>query len=365
MPMRTLPLPLPLTRTSTGESLPPAQPLGSRSNARRRRAGRHTLILILGFTSLAAARCWAAPADAANIAPEEEQRLHQLQERLCTDKGLSCAAVSALFADPRLTLYEPPPPAPEQPAAGPASKRAQRNPYLTPRFGLLTPESLERCRAFVAAHAHSFDTAYERYGVPKEVICGHLRIETNFGIPTRLTPNPLGTRPAINQLVSLYVRKPNLRNSGSRFLHRQEFALAQLKDLLSSSQKFGWDLFEVPGSPTGAIGLVQFEPSNFDIAVDSDGDGKVDLFDGDDAILSVAHYLETRGFDRDAEHQKRAIYAYYGGHYNHDPNKFYMHAVLKYASEISAYLKDHPVETAATANSKPAAVSEPAADGEN
>src|ERR1700730_2995742 len=312
------------------------------------------LIFALGFISLAAANCWAAPSDSAGFMPEEDQRLHKLQDRLCDDKELNCAAVSALFADPRLTIYEPPPPAPDQPATGHAPKRAQRNPYLTPRFGLLTPESLERCRTFIAAHAHSFDTAYQRYGVPKEVICGHLRI------PTRLTPNPLGTRPAINQLVSLYVRKPVLRNSNSRFLHRQEFALVQLKDLLSSSQKFGWDLFEVPGSPTGAICLVQFEPSNFDIAVDSDGDGKVDLFDGDDAILSVAHYLETRGFDREAEHHKRAIYAYYGGHYNHDPNKFYMRAVLKYASEISAYLKDHPVEPAATALSQPPAASSPA-----
>jgi membrane-bound lytic murein transglycosylase B len=361
MPMSPLPLPLPLRGTSTYPAQGKerhAQPRASLWNAGRRHAWRYTLIFALGFISLAAAKCWAAPSDAAGFTSEEDQRLHQLQERLCADKELSCATVSALFADPRLTLYEPPPPAPDQPPAAHAPKLAQRNPYLTPRFGLLTPESLERCRTFIAAHAHSFDTAYERYGVPKEVICGHLRIETNFGIPTRLTPNPLGTRPAINQLVSLYVRKPAVRNSGSRFQHRQEFALAQLKDLLSSSEKFGWDLFEVPGSPTGAIGLVQFEPSNFDIAVDSNGDGKIDLFDGDDAILSVAHYLETRGFDRDAEHQKRAIYAYYGGHYNHDPNKFYMRAVLKYATEITAYLKDHPVEPAAAADSEPAPTTE-------
>ena len=41
-----------------------------------------------------------------------------------------------------------------------------------------------------------------------------------------------------------------------------------------------------------------------------------------------------------------AIYAYYGGHYNQDPNKYYMKAVLRYASEVCAYLKDHPVEHA-------------------
>src|ERR1700730_11319072 len=117
------------------------------------------LIFALGFISLAAANCWAAPSDSAGFMPEEDQRLHKLQDRLCDDKELSCAAVSALFADPRLTLYEPPPPAPDQPATAQARKRAQRNPYLTPRFGLLTPESHARCRTFIAAHAHSLGHA--------------------------------------------------------------------------------------------------------------------------------------------------------------------------------------------------------------
>ena len=48
----------------------------------------------------------------------------------------------------------------------------------------------------------------------------------------------------------------------------------------------------MPGSSTGAIGLLQFEPSNFYIAVDGDGDGKIDLFDPADAIMSLAHFLQ-------------------------------------------------------------------------
>src|ERR1700736_1679623 len=145
MPMRTPRPPLRSTETfairAAESRVRQAHPLGSRRNARRCRAWRYTLIFALGFISLAAANCWATPSDAANFTPEEDQRLHKLQERLCDDRELSCAAVSALFADPRLTLYEPPPPAPDQPATVQARKRAQRNPYLTPRFGLLTPES--------------------------------------------------------------------------------------------------------------------------------------------------------------------------------------------------------------------------------
>ncbi len=39
-----------------------------------------------------------------------------------------------------------------------------------------------------------------------------------------------------------------------------------------------------------------------------------------------------------------ATYAYYGGHFDTDPNKYYMKAVLKYAHDMGDYLKDHPVE---------------------
>jgi membrane-bound lytic murein transglycosylase B len=303
---------------------------------------KRTLILALCLIPFCAAGTNAG-ANLAGLNAEETRRMTELQNRLCSDRNLSCAYVTSLFADPRLTLYTPPEPTPP-PTAHPPRER-ERNPYLTNRFGLLTPESLERCREFVQAHFLAFDAAYQIYGVPKEVICGHLRIETDFGIPTRLSPHPVGTIPAIDRLVTLYVRAPARRQSQTRFIRRQGFALNQLKDLLQASNENGWDLFEIPGSSTGAIGLVQFEPSSFKIAVDGDGDGKIDLFNPDDAILSLAHYLVTRGWDEHPQHQQRAVYAYYGGHYDSDPNKFYMRAVLKYATEVGNYFKEHPIES--------------------
>jgi membrane-bound lytic murein transglycosylase B len=302
---------------------------------------KRTLIVTMCLMSLGAAKTPANKKPAA-LTVEEGHRKTELQARLCADKELSCAYVTALLTDPRLTIYHPPEPAGPPPA--PALKESERNPYLTKRFGLLTPESLERCKGFVQAHLPAFDAAYRTYGVPREVICGHLRIETNFGMPTKLSPNPVGTIPAIDRLVTLYVRTPSRVLAPDRFVRRQAFALHELKHLLHAASNFGWDLFQLPGSSTGAIGLVQFEPSSIEIAVDGDGDGKIDLFNPKDAILSVAHYLVTRGWDDQPRHQQRAIYAYYGGHYDADPDKFYMNAVLKYAQEVGNYLKDHPLE---------------------
>jgi membrane-bound lytic murein transglycosylase B len=304
---------------------------------------KHVVRLALCFACLhVAASSGAAAVDPSGLTPVERQREIALRNRLCVNKNLSCSYVDAIFADPRLTLHPPPEPAPPAPSA--PTRTRERNPYLTERFGLLTVQSLERCRSFITAHAFAFDAAYTLYGVPREIICGHLRLETDFGMPTALTPHPLGTIPAVSRLVSLYVRQPRRPQLNSSFARRQEFAANQLSLLLAAAVTNSWDLFAVPGSPTGAIGLAQFEPSAFSVAVDGDGDGKIDLFDPEDAILSVAHYLVTRGWDSNPEHQKRAVYAYYGGHYNTDPDKFYMKAVLKYAGEVHAYLQDHPAE---------------------
>jgi membrane-bound lytic murein transglycosylase B len=280
-------------------------------------------------------------------AATEQQRKIELQNRLCRTAELDCKYVTSILDDPRLVIYQPPPTTPEQPQPKPPKER-ERNPYFTKRFNLLAPESLERCRKFVSEHEAAFDNAYKTYGVPKEIICGHLRLETDFGIPTKLSPHPFGTRPAVNQLVSLYVRNPSGKEEPVKFARRQQFAISELGKLLVAAKKNGWDLFAIPGSPTGAIGLLQFEPSSFSVAVDGDGDGTINLFTPDDAIVSLAHYLVTRGWDRNPEHQRRAVYAYYGGHYDKDPNKFYMKAVLKYADQVKAYLKEHPLISAST-----------------
>jgi len=295
-----------------------------------------SLFVLLSISSVHSA------SNAASLTPAEEHRKAQLKERLCAVKELSCTYVTALFNDPRLVIYLPP--AIHVSAGEP--REPEPNPYLTARFGLLTRESLQRCREFFQAYPFAFAAAHKRYRVPREVICGILRIETDFGVPTRLSPNPVGSLPAINQLVTLYVRQRR-QWSSIYFAQRQEFALDQLKHLLQAAIRFSWDVFQIPGSPTGAIGLAQFEPSSLNVAVDGDGDGRIDLFNPADAIMSIAHYLVTRGWDTEQQHQERAIYAYYGGNYNTDSNKYYLKAVLKYAAQVQEYLSDVPAETEA------------------
>ncbi|HUZ92977.1 MAG TPA: lytic murein transglycosylase [Candidatus Paceibacterota bacterium] len=273
------------------------------------------------------------------MASLEAKRMIELERKLCKEKGIDCGEVESIFSDPRLVIHEPPPPTPP-PTPG---KPPRGNPYLSVHFGLLTDVSLERCATFYAAHAKAFALALANYGVPKEPICGILRIETNFGMPAGKTKRPLGSRPAINALVSLYVR----RTTGKR----QKFAFEQIKALLRIVNTLGPgsvlgkelgrkpDIFDVPGSVTGAIGLMQFEPSSFGAARDGNGDGVIDPFDSDDAIVSIAHYLVTRGWDGNRRHEERAVWLYYG---TGDRHKYYPTAVFKYAAAAQQYFVNHP-----------------------
>jgi len=308
------------------------------------------LAIGLCFCVLGLAAAGATP-NPAGLSREEERRMSELKGRLCAVRGLDCAYVLAVFADSRLEIHYPS--APQHQESNPSQRERERNPFLATRFGLLTDESLERCRGFLQLHAAAFDGAYKTYGVPSKVICGILRIETNFGIPTKLSPHPVGTIPAINRLATLYVRPLPREKLSQHFARWQEFALHQLKDLLKAATKFGWDLFQIPGSLTGAIGLAQFEPSSLKDAVDGNGDGKIDLFDPADAIPSVAHYLVTRGWDDEPMHQQRAIYAYYGGNYELDRHKYYMNGVLKYADEFEEYAKNNPLKRETASTPKP------------
>src|SRR5579862_2010535 len=131
---------------------------------------KHVLSLALCFVCLHAAASRAVAAvDASGLTAQEQQREFTLRNKLCANRSLSCDYVDTIFSDPRLTVYPPPEPAP--PPSPALQKTRQRNPYLTERFGLLTPESLERCRSFIAAHSLAFEAAYTLYGVPREVIC--------------------------------------------------------------------------------------------------------------------------------------------------------------------------------------------------
>ena len=85
------------------------------------------------------------------------------------------------------------------------------------------------------------------------------------------------------------------------------------------------DPLELKSSWAGAIGIPQFIPTSYlDFGVDGNKDGKINLFDLEDAFHSVANYLIKNGWENNT---LQAIYSY-----NHSLN--YVMGVKAYAEEL-------------------------------
>ena len=173
---------------------------------------------------------------------------------------------------------------------------------------LLKQESIDCGIDYWNKHDIKLKEAQHLYGVEPEFILAILRIETNFGENT-------GKYRAVNSLYSMYVLRPD----------RRDFARNELEALLRFAKINNQNVFDIKGSSAGALGIAQFMPSSyFTYGTDGNNDGKVDLFNDEDGIFSIAHYLSGEGWGTNDEKKRKAIRAY-----NRD--NAYVDAVIAYA----------------------------------
>lgn len=135
-------------------------------------------------------------------------------------------------------------------------------------------------------HKHALDNAQKRYGVPPAVILAILGVETRYG---EITGN-------YRVLDSLSILSFNHSRRSLFFQHELE------QFLLLGRENPAINPRTTRGSYAGAIGQVQFMPSNYrHLAVDASHKGYSDLINNaDDAILSIANYLSTYGWIKGA-----------------------------------------------------------------
>ncbi len=100
--------------------------------------------------------------------------------------------------------------------------------------------------------------------------------------------------------------------------------------LIRQCKTRGIDVLTIKGSWAGALGFPQFMPASLRWAEDGNGDGKIDLFDMDDAIASVGRYLQAANFKKSA---RGAVYDY-----NHE--HAYVEGVLAFAQALKCGLTD-------------------------
>ena len=149
--------------------------------------------------------------------------------------------------------------------------------------------SLARGEMFFLANGSLFTDASNMYtggDLLPYVILAILRIESNLG------ENRAGT-PFIATLFKKYERVADGPSGNKR---RQEIKEREILPFLRMAKANVWDTCLVLGTRAAAFGYPHFIPESLRLAVDGDGDGKIDLmWNLSDAVHSIANYLDKTG----------------------------------------------------------------------
>ncbi len=177
----------------------------------------------------------------------------------------------------------------------------------------LTPAVAAQGRSYLAEHRPTLSRAEDCYGVAPEVIVAILTVESSLG-------NITGRYHVFNVFASLAVMDSSevIREVGlsphlkDRLKKKAAWARRELQVFLDYCSSHHLDPYEFKGSWAGAMGFCQFLPSSLKgCGVSASGKGPVDLFTHDDAIFSIACYLQKSGFQRNNRSTwRRAVYSY-------------------------------------------------------
>ncbi|NPA49701.1 MAG: lytic murein transglycosylase [Thermodesulfobacteria bacterium] len=203
----------------------------------------------------------------------------------------------------------------------------------------LAPQRISRAQKFLEEHRELLQALERHFGVPKEILVAIFLVETDLGHYT-------GKYRTFNVLASLALsedwervkkhlpaglspeEEARLKNF---MLRRARWAKRELVALLRYAQQNELDPLAIKGSIFGAFGLPQFVPSSvLQYGYDWDGDGKVNLFELEDALASMANYLARHGWAKASsrEAQLRVIKTY-------NKSQPYAETVLKIAERLS------------------------------
>lgn len=240
------------------------------------------------------------------------------------------------------------------------TRHRQEHIDLMKRF--LLPERVEAGAKFMKEKDAVLSATEKRTGVDREVIIGILMWESKLGTITGdyVAFNALASQaffideanaaalareeekallsgaaavkkskktPTDEELAKIAAAKADAEKTQARRVESiRNRARKNLVALVRQCKSRGIDPFTMKGSWAGALGFPQFMPASLRWAEDGNADGKIDLFDMDDAIASVGRYLSSAGFKKSP---RDAVYDY-----NHE--EAYVQGVLAFAAALKA-----------------------------
>ena len=216
--------------------------------------------------------------------------------------GFSKVEIEYIFSDSQIEFY---------PNIVRKIKTARVPNLAAPNSELLSENSVNKGREFIRGNRKVLEKIEKEYEVEKEVIVSILRIEGRFGKAI----DGYQVFGVLNSIILYSELDSDL----------SKWAKEQLTAFLIICRRLENDFFKTEGSWAGAFGIPQFIPTSYlEFGVDGNKDGKVDLFNLEDALYSIANYLVKNGWQKN---KSKALYAY-----NHSLN--YVEGVQAYAKKL-------------------------------
>ena len=192
-------------------------------------------------------------------------------------------------------------------------------------------------RVYLREQASVFEKAEKQFGVDPNVIAAIILVETKFGryLGNSSIINILSTMASLTDASPreyLWEKLPEKRRyERNRYDQKADkkshWAYKELKAFITYTSQHQIDPTSVKGSYAGALGIAQFMPSNIlAYGQDVNGDGRINLFEDADAIISIASYLKHYGWKPGLDRKKAYKVVY---HYNH--SKYYVNTILEIA----------------------------------
>ncbi|NOY70727.1 MAG: lytic murein transglycosylase [Deltaproteobacteria bacterium] len=256
-----------------------------------------------------------------------------LKQRLLSEKkpAFNAKLINNLFSSPRLTAN----------IKG-ISRYFKHNEAKLNYDQFLSADSIGKAKAYMKNHKQELLKAKKEYGVDPAVITAIMLVETRLGAYTGkqsvfgilATMAALADKDARDFFWSRIHKQTNLTRSrfDKKAKAKAQWAYRELTAYIQYTSRDGFDPLALKGSYAGALGLAQFMPTNIlTLGRDGNKDGRVDLFNHDDAIASIAEYLKHYGW-KPGINRKTARKAVYN--YNH--SSYYVDIILKVADRLKA-----------------------------
>ncbi|MEC7030148.1 MAG: lytic murein transglycosylase [Pseudomonadota bacterium] len=252
-----------------------------------------TFLALLNFLLPPATDCYLQPDI---LDPHTSQELKKISFEVSSDTGISIKDSQNLLRCIQNNHYtksrNQSETASVQPIKGAASKKT---PSLFSQFNkrLVDPYRVKQGVLFYQKYEQILENAENRFGVDPYVITAIIGAESNYG---RFT----GSHIIKDSLATVIANTPSdvmppfsIKAKPTRT--RKQYFVDQLKALVKISLKTGFDIQTLKGSWDGGLGLAQFMPESYQDYAISSKNHYPDLFDPEDAILSIANYLAKKG----------------------------------------------------------------------